>query len=123
MLGALMALSVPFACAGTAHEGPISWADHPLHGKALTLIDERRVQKLSFRANGMVVAVIGSIDGPLTGPILYWRFRGDRMTVSRDSNGEDVFDVLTLRSWAADVVTVQRLSGQIDRFRASRVSQ
>ena len=79
-------------------------------------MDDRKVERLAFKADGLVVATIGFKDGPLAGPIFHWKIVGDRLVVSEYPNSPTVHDDFRITSKAAYVLSVLRRSGEPVKF-------
>ena len=118
-----LCLSLTQAFAGEPPARSRAWSDFLLPGTSLTLIDDRRAETLEFRDGGLVTATIGAKEGPLAGPVFFWKVSGDRLTVTDDPERPAVYDVFTLRSRKADEVVVLRRSGETARFRVARASR
>lgn len=60
------------------------WNTLNLPGKTLELIDESIVQILRFEVDGNVIATLGTRDGAVAGPILFWEVKNGILVISKD---------------------------------------
>ena len=80
-------------------------------------MDDQKVERLAFKADGSVVVTIGFKAGPLAGPIFHWEVVGDRLIIAEYPNSPTVHDDFRITSKAADVLSVLRRSGEPVKFR------
>ena len=98
---------------GSAHadEGqPADWAAMGLQGKTLELVDRERVEEYRFGDEGAVTATIGQRQGPLAGPVFYWRIDGAALIISQE-RGKQAFVALEEPRVRGDLVSVKRKAG------------
>jgi hypothetical protein len=97
-----------------------SWNDYRIVGKRFELVDAERIQSYRFGRDGLVAAVLGTKNGPVAAPLLYWPIDGERLLISRARGGEPN-EVLTLITISAPEISAQNISGQIVRYRVAEV--
>lgn len=86
----LAALGAAVLMTGThPDDGPVtSWEAISLHGKTLDLIDVTSVQTLRFDGAGHVAVTIGTRDGPVAGPVWFWRIDDGTLVISDEPGAE-----------------------------------
>ena len=125
MQSLLFALFVTIALDGWAPMDagrPVDWETLSLEGKSLELIDDTRVETYHFGAEGLAAATSGNKDGPLTGPVLYWRVDDQSLIISKSQNAQ-VLEELRILRVQADIVSVMRKTGAKAEFRIIATGQ
>ena len=66
---------------------PNRWTTEELVGNTYTLEDTTDYAQYTFQENGDVIATIGLIDGPLTGPVMRWQItRAGALVISDEAH-------------------------------------
>nr|WP_315490804.1 hypothetical protein [uncultured Rhodoferax sp.] len=86
----------------------VSWAALGVEGLKLELVSETAVEDFRFSKDGSVTATLGIKNGPVTGPILYWRIVGEDLIISQEPGAEALIElpaptikdnILSIRRW------------------------
>ena len=117
LLGALLVA----ACASPQQReippktSPLKWNREDVIGLNLSLDDPVLIENLSFKKEGMIQADFGRKNGPVCGPILYWRISRGKLFIQ----GKEV--VLISRTPAT--MTFKEGDGKLKQFKIEKNSE
>ena len=82
----------------------------------LELIDAEKYELLGFGAEGIVSATIGVRNGPLAGPLFYWRIENSHLVISAKPNSDTYADLHSPRKSGEFLLVRRGLFGK-SKFR------
>lgn len=103
--------------AALAFHDTIPWRHSDIKNLSLTLIDDKRVERLLFSEDGFLPATFGESGGKICGPLFRWKVIRGRLFYT---DGTTLGDELYLVSVVNDVLTARRSSGEIVRYKILR---
>ena len=85
----------------------VAWAALKVESLELELIDDKKYERYRFGPGGTVSATIGMKNGPIAGPLLYWRIEDGHLIISEKPQSGTYADLHNPRL-AGSVLLVQR---------------
>lgn len=92
----------------TSPEGG-TWRAEDVAGSTFTLISQTKYAQYHFLSNGLVVATVGMVNGPLTAPIWKWKITEDGSLSIQDEGR--TMDSWRVTSWTGGHVIVESDTG------------
>jgi hypothetical protein len=70
----------------------VTWGSLKVATIELELIDSEKFEHFGFTPDGAVLATIGLRDGPVAGPLFYWRIENNHLVISAKPNSDTYAD-------------------------------
>ena len=94
-----------------------SWRTEDVAGSTFTLVSQTEYAEYHFMSNGLVVATVGTVNGPITGPIWKWKITKDG-ALSIQDEGRTMAS-WRMKYWSGGHVIVESDTGT-DTFQTKR---
>ena len=92
--GLLVALPSLLTSCSLEDEGKaVTWSSLNVATTDWELVDDEKYEVFGFGPEGSVSATIGVRDGPVAGPLFYWRIENDHLVISAKPNSDTYADL------------------------------